>query len=79
MMFQSAWLQVFVAMCSWHVALPKHRLFVSLSILIFDQHLLVFAKSPIERESKRSGVQEKRVYSGTPHMKSAAVAEMSLG
>lgn len=79
MTFPSAWLQVFAAMCSWHVAQPKHRLFVSLPVLIFDQHLLVFAKSPVEREKEWGAGKEEGVYSETPHMKSAAVAKMPLG
>lgn len=54
MVFQSALPraepQVFLAVPSRHVAQPKHRLFVSLPVLIFDQHLLRFAKRDGERE-----------------------------
>lgn len=54
MVFQSALPragpQVFLAVPSWHVAQPKHRLFLSLPVLIFDQHLLRFAKRAVERE-----------------------------
>lgn len=66
MVFQSALPraepQVFLAVPSRHVAQPKHRLFVSLPVLIFDQHLLRFAKRDGEREREggRRGAQEKR-------------------
>lgn len=59
MVFQSALPragpQVFLAVPSRHVAQPKHRLFISLPVLIFDQHLLRFAKRAEEREGGRSG------------------------
>lgn len=86
MVFQSALPragpQVFLAVPSRHVAQPKHRLFVSLPVLIFDQHLLHFAKRAVESERgwKEWGLRKRgRVYSGTPQMKSAAVAKMPLG
>ncbi len=86
MVFQSALPragpQVFLAVPSRHVAQPKHRLFVSLPVLIFDQHLLRFAKRAVESERgwKEWGLRKRgRVYSGTPQMKSAAVAKMPLG
>ncbi len=65
MVFQSALPraepQVFLAVPSRHVAQPKHRLFVSLPVQIFDQHLLRFAKRDGERERvEGGGAQEKR-------------------
>lgn len=74
--------QVFLAVPSRHMAQPKHRLFVFLPLLIFDQHLLRFAKRAVESERgwKEWGLRKRgRVYSGTPQMKSAAVAKMPLG
>lgn len=86
MVFQSALPragpQVFLAVPSRHVTQPKHRLFVSLPILIFDQHLVRFAKRDGERERERvegGGLRKRgRVYSETPQIKSASVAKMTL-
>lgn len=51
---------MFFAVPSWHVAQPKLRLFVSVPVLIFDQHRLLFAKCAVEgeRESGGAGKEE---------------------
>lgn len=51
----SAGPQVFFAVPFWHVAQPKLSLFVSVPVLIFDPHHLLFAKCA-EREEKRKGL-----------------------